>query len=675
MLHYIVISDAKPIASALQKVIETLFAGSEQSGDHRACHVRIINRNCADLLERLNIYNDLADWIESILANGRGMPQQVIACVSVVLDEMKDLDPINHRSSASVIGMLMLTFPEVEWVLGTGAQMPIKDAVSIPMGVNQAQSGKNPSTRDNTPFATPSLVQAVNLMRAGYTPLFDGGGLRNALYSVIRVNNITEAWYLPRRESLAAAIDDERSYAFFNAYVAYRFGFRVYAVTTLNLMQLLLREGPLSITPNIVVEDLHLNFKDREVKYHLSDLKERDKDFKPLANVKLRVIASSGGSTEKEKNNWKKVETYLSERGFVPSGSASESLPQQPSSEEDNRKWWSKIMKPFSGVFHLYKDGGIEFFVKNTKRGKQFVWPPKQENEKTDEGRELGHSCTGVLLVVAERLISRARQLKTAAESVESSVYGAVLSGLACELLGCKTPTSALEALALKHYFEALSECQFYGVQSSVDVQGRLADLKEEVKTIGKCFDKSNSDVAVLNGRAAIVDMLVQLYREQNQFDEEQKCLDEARALHREIRLTEVGLKSRKGNTYSGLHSQFSNRAHEAMVCAGVYVLRYLHFCLRSFSNFLVALAGWTALLTVLCAIVRAVKLTCWPNMGQILKGAVLSFADAVGLFLGLNALTGDGLACALVSTFGIVLGFVHVGILISYLYSVVSRR
>ena len=671
MIQYLIISDVPAVASALQKVISTFFQTNVLPDDTPKVIHKLTLKKEYDLLERVNVYSELVAWIENtILASEDGFPEPVIACASVEIDSIADLDPLTHRGAASILGMLILTFPEIEWVIGNGLQMPIREPVSIPTLPEKGQ----PETGRSDSFSTLTLTQAVELVRAGHSPLFDGRGLRDALYSAIHAKNPAEAWYLPRRESLAAAIDDERSYAFFNAYVAYRFGFRGYAVTTLNLMQLLLSEGPLSITPNIVVEDLHLNFKDREVKYHLSDLKERDKDFKPLANVNLRVIASSGGSTEKEKNNWKKVETYLSELGFVSSDSASESLPQQPSSEEDDRKWWSKIMKPFSGVFDLNKVGGIEFFVKNTKRGKPFVWPPMHSDEKTDKS-EIGHSCTGVLLVVAERLISRARQLKKDADCVESSVYGAVLSGMACELLGCKTPTSALEALALKHYFEALSECQFYGVQSSVDVQGRLSDLEREVEAIGKCFDESNSDVAVLNGRAAIVDMLVQLYREQNQFDEEQKCLDKARALHREIRLTEVGLKSRKGNTCSGLHAQFSNRAQEAMVCAGVYVLRYLHFCLRSFSNFLVALAGWTALLTVLCAIVRAVKLTCWPNIGQILTGAVLSFADAVGLFLGLNALTGDGLACALVSTFGIVLGFVHVGILISYLYSVVSRR
>ena len=53
-------------------------------------------------------------------------------------------------------------------------------------------------------------------------------------------------------------------------------------------------------------------------------------------------------------------------------------------------------------------------------------------------------------------------------------MYGALLALEAQELLANRTPTTALEALAVRHELEVTAECMFYGVEYNFDVRRRL---------------------------------------------------------------------------------------------------------------------------------------------------------------------------------------------------------
>jgi len=698
MIQYIIIADSKPVALSLKKVVSVLF-----TVDNSCVHVKTLNPIFQNLHERLNAYIEVAEWVESVLSSGQGLNKRIVACVSAKVMSVSDMDPMRNprwsdgrASAASVIGMLILSFPEVEWVLGNGMQMPLKDVVPMPLiGSKESVDYAMPAGY-RTSFSSPTLFQAVELMRSGYSPLFDGDGLREVLYSVIKGRIKNEISYLPCRSHLAMAIDDEISYAYFNAYASYRFGFRGYAVSTLKLMELLLN-GDMQRIPTLAVEDLYLNFADRDPKKHISLLEERDKRYEPLKKTSLRIIASSGGGTPEEIKKWSTNEKYLN-------------------LQFESR--WVKIPKPFSGVFDLYEQGKFSVLIENAKKEKSwnFNWPPEEGDSAARMNNNGGHSCVGVLLAISERLIGRARRLQSDASCAVSAVHGAVLSVTACELLGCKTPTIALEALALKHYFEVLAECQFYGIQSTVDVGKRLADLEMEIDVIGKCFEESHRELAVLNGKAAIVDMLVQLYREQNQFDEEQRCLDKARALHQLIRRAEMNVKYpilmrfcnyRSQKTEEDNHQKREDEAKHkvarlslsmnkrglmflafcyrpfvnfflsvikwvvVMTFRGNGFLTYLNFCLRALTNFLKVVAMWMVILTFFCLILK----TGTPYSGTW-TGLFRSGAEAAALFFGANPLSEvKSIPEALVSGLGVTLGFLHMGIFISYIYSIISRK
>ena len=668
MVHYIVISDVPPVALALRKVIKTLFTDDvDVLGQHDCIHVSTIKRDY-DLLARVNAYTELAAWIEEIMAAGQEEPQQVIACVSVLTDKMEDFDPITRHSSASIIGMLILTFPEIEWVVGNGMQMPIKEPVSIRYGTSQSQKEGG----GNGSVFTSTLVQAVNSVLAGHSPLFDGSGLRDALYSVIRVNK-AEAWYLPARRHLALTIDDECSYAHFTAYVAYRFGFRCYALSTLRMMDDLLLIGGTKNCPKLLMEDIYLNFSDRRHGLHLSKLRVRDggnkdRDFKgyqPLSEASLRVIISSGGG---EEETWKDNLAYLNSKFSCIEGKMTASLEKMCK----DKRWWVRLNKPFSGVFDLYKQSRMNELIKKLNKNVSvscFKWPPDKSRKPSDG--KVSHSCAGALRVVAERLVERAEWMQSQVHGAVSAVHGAILSTMACELLGCRTPTVALEALSLKHYFEALAECQFYGVQSTVDVRRRLVDLGNEVGIIGECFDSDHRDVAVLNGKAAIVDVLVQLYREQNQFDEEQACLYVARKWHRKAH--RKGIWMQCSDSANSWLQKIRCGARGVITLPANWLLWYLHLCLRSLSTFLLILLGWVVFWSVICLLMRHQD----PVVGGALtvSQTMTALAEGFGLMFGANTLTGLSGCFELVNVFGVLTSFVHVGIFITYLYSIGSRR
>ncbi len=342
-------------------------------------------------------------------------------------------------------------------------------------------------------------------------PLMDGYGLREHVRQLARGNATNTATYLPERHCWAAALDDEKSYAYFNAYTAYRFGLRAFPIRHRRTAESLIAakgnvaaiRGDLSAT----FEDIFLNFPDRENDIHYSDLaRDRRETFVGLSLAGWRIFVSSSqtqvGTDDRRERN----------RDYIQAGA-------------NARLGAREVRKPLSGMFDLWQKSGLDralewsYFAPDGKelrvrgRGDKFLWPPPLETLGEEEAT--GHGSPGTLLMVAEHLIHRANRLMDAGvNSVVEAVRGAVLATDALELLGDRTPTTAIEALGLKHRFEMLAECQFSGVEYHLRIKDRLSEIKTETRILAGWFHPEGAEGAAMNAEMFILNHLVRILRE-----------------------------------------------------------------------------------------------------------------------------------------------------------------
>lgn len=570
-------------------------------------------------------FGSLCDWLEAEIetaTNHQGLPELMVLTDFAgygALNASK-LNPVMHHGWATVLGMLVLGFPEVHWVLAAGGPQQLDEKL----------------IRLHHASETGHLEKLLRRSAFGFCPLFDAGALRHLIRQGLdQSSNVPVRVKLPLRKELAAAIDEEQSYAFFHAYTAYRFGFRCQVIMTMAGMKASLKgDAP---QPKLVFEDVFLHFPDNSPK-NFSNLRERDRKrddrndplgLTHLANASYRILVTSGHHHGQDEEARRDNPIYL--RAL-----------------RDNGQWNHELQKPLGGMFNLWKESKLEQNLRGgSRRGLApgFEWPLRHQ---ANEG---GHSAPGRLLVIADRLIARAERMLAEIRTVPQAVYGAVLATDALELLGGKTPTTSLEALMLRHQFEALAECQFVGTQHHVDVKSRITDLVIEVDSLAFWFGKTarSRKVARWNAELAILNKLINVFSEHNQFDEDQKLQVRARRLHRKLWL------------------------HERPLLKPLEIVPwYVEKLLASVPIFLLAIAGWILIMGLLFHFVKAPDVT----VGQ-------GIADAFSSFLGVQPPADDklwnsehgwnGPFCLIAAT--IALGFLHLGIFISHLYSIVTRK
>lgn len=262
-----------------------------------------------------------------------------------------------------------------------------------------------------------------------------------------------------------------------------------------------------------------------------------------------------------------------------------------------------------------------------------------------------GHSAPGRLLAVAERLIRRAEQVLENARSVPEAITGAMLALEAQECLGNRTPTTSLEALSLKHRLEVRAECMFSGVDYNIDVKSRFREVERDVRSIGRWLRPNTRTLATLSSEVSIVSSVLLTFREFNQFDEEQECQNRIRHLNR--------------------HIWFCRNRVWAWV---FYPVRWYFDCLLgSVPVFGAAIILWLGVFTFLFAQMSGMSET---------HGGSHPFLDAMTSFVGMQPAHDDPKAIlfayfsvASLNALAIGLGFVHLGVFVSHLYSIISRR
>lgn len=619
MPRYLILAQSEATANALGAWLELLGEKPLNPDDPR----RIICDRPAEREGAVDAYETLVRRIE-VAARGnedRVPLNQVIALVDTV--RPSGLSAVEEGGNwDNLIAMLIPTFPEIRWVFG------------VVTGEDKA------SCWSETIEPHHNLLSLLNPIRRD--PLFDPSGLRDWVRA--RTNDglkkAVDDLELLTRSEMAAAIDEEISYSYLHSYVAYRFGCRADVVTTWALMNKQFTEKGKSHGYWLLLEDMSLNFPDRESRKHLLRLADERAQHCPqldstdanLEKSEYRILVT--GQTRPNDDALARNRAYLRSKAYGKG---------------------KVVLKPASGMFDLWEKAGL--FRKrpgsrrlgNAGNAPGFYWPPGPPGYADEATGHTGHGAPGKLLLVAEVLIRRAEALLKKVECVGDAVQGAVLATDALELTGGRTPTTAIEALSLKHRFEVLAECQFSGVEYHIKIKPRIEEIALETRAISLWFHKRQRASAVLNAQMHILNQLVRILREYNQFDEEKMCFNWIRYLHNSLWMRQKPLRF-------------------------IFwpILRYTEFLLNSFGKFSIAIIGWVGVLTLLYCLLSLPLKTESP----LPVAGFNPFWEAFHRFFNHTMPpSGGGILWSMLTVIGVIAGIGHIGIFISYMYTLVARK
>lgn len=521
-----------------------------------------------------------------------------------------------------LLSWLVLAWPEVRWTF---------------------LAPPNMQRESNDIMPHPHYFDSVcdQLLRPGDTyqqsTMFDPAGLRNA----IRVAcGLSEEMTSPlphwRRDWSAVSIDEEPDYVMLHAYAAYRSGGLCWQVDTLKALKGLFGEGGLLQEngegkehrtglrfPDVSLEDLFMNFPDKDHNTHLSKDEERAKHAPVLQKIANRYLITVGHGRVRGKK-------------------------RKPPRREDWKNCRRVIYKPTAGLHDLIvraqlKFGGRYSFENQVERlGRRLSTLSEGLNgEKDVPGKESGHSAPGRLMRIAEDLTVRAELIAKDVVSTEDALHAALLALEAKELLGGATPTMSLQALGLQHRMEVVAECLCLGVQYDFEVENRFREIEREVRIICRWFRGGRERrSAELSAMTTIIGDLARTFRDNSQFDEEIACLNKLRSL--------------KG---------WSLIQREPYWTPLIPIYFYFAFLLASIRNFVIVLALWAVIFTL----IKCCFLQPDPDLGK-----------ALGETMGAMFFNYQGESSEGASAFEMVVGgwtLVHLGVFFGHVHSMLMRR
>lgn len=592
--------------------------------------------------EAISAYELLVRRIEQAVKTEDGtIPlNEVVVLVDSVSPDML-IATYERWSWENLLALLILSFPEIHWAFG---------------GLLE-KSGKFPDGHTLDTLWT----------RCQRNPLLDPTGLRGWVRSQTNKNleQSGDDLKLVERKKMAVAIDEERSYAYLNAYTSYRFGCRADMVTTWALMKELFGSDDTSSHGYwLLLEDMSLNFADKPKDVHLLRLAEYPDEVtgKPQGRA---VWCPKLNSSKVREGSGKAVEDS-GYRVLVTTGQARDktTFPNNQNylrAKKEGTGTW--VLKPSKGIFGLWRDPQFlrkRSLFKNARKEVDFEWPPDLPHPDPTLRKFLvwlsrkrdnkGHGSPGKLLLVADTLIRRSRGLLVKTDSVEAAIQGAVLATDALELTGGRTPTSAVDALTLKHHFEVLAECQFAGVAHQINTTWRWKDIDAETESISRWFQQKGVGKAKLSARMHVLNRLVRVFREHNKFDEEQQCMIRARNVHNSLWL----------------------KKHPLCLLL-MPPLRYFELLMRSVPCFLLSLLIWVAAFGWLF-MWSASYPTYWHGLFDAASSIFAVSAPAPHQLSPSDHLQIPSLYAAAVCG-AILTGLVHLGVFVSHLYTIVSRK
>jgi hypothetical protein len=436
-----------------------------------------------------------------------------------------------------------------------------------------------------------------------------------------------EGYQLPVRQELAALIDEETEFAFLHAYAAYRYGFRADVITSWNLMKNRFGEGGENGAHHysLLVEDMRLGFPDKPAKVHLSRLKERA-EYCPLLDDDrdrsqwrfLITTGQMGSDKDLVKNNSDYLKRKVSGRGGV-------------------------LYKPLGGIADLWEKMGLYVELSEGRRlgnALGFIWPPSFN----EDGIYEGHGSPGTLTLIATTLLWRANAIKKSASSAAELIRGAVLALDAAEFLSGKTPSTALSAITLRSDLEARAECAFVGAGYHFSLKMRLKELDAEVLSVTRWYHEDVRQRSTLAARVSLLNSLVLVFNEAGRMEEELTCLVALRRFNRKL-------------------SAPKNLNPLAWLVHGL--LSYGEWLLASFPRLIMLTVFW---------VTGFVAVGWWLQHSSLESHPIHTTSNVILWFFGNPDTTGVK-SIEVLSWFVVITGAFHVGVLIAYLYSLISRK
>ncbi len=560
----------------------------------------------------------IRSWLEGLFENDAIEMKHTLAFLDLPLVDCSAILG-SGNSAGGLLSMLYLAFPEIYWFLLT----PIEEVNTDECLDSEAfehfhvlKSGKPELNLDTL----------VEKFLHGYTTMFDPSGFRGHIVKqTLHYMNqtgediLSERPFSCKREKKALIVDEELGYSFLHSYVGYKMGYRAMLVSTKSILDAVskLQEKEEKNAFDISFEDICLSFPDHKITNDLADREEEDEQKKGgvkyyfFQRILKRIFITIGEKKELKQKN-REYRKKLKAAGKLD--------------------FYKILYKPYAGIFNLIKSAKL-------KSRKIKLKSPKIESVT-------GHSAPGRFGMIADCLINRCKRVLNQANSSIDAVYAAMLALQAQEILGGRTATLSIESISLKHQAEVKAECMFYGVEHNFDVKSRFKEIEKELEIIGKWFNKSTRDIMIFNSELNIINELARVFRQYSQFDEEQSCLNRVRSISRKIYF--------KRNKFWGWL---------------ISPLRwYFEFLVGSLARFLAAIILWPTLFTFIYYFISD------PGNRDALKNA---FIYSINSFFALQVTTNNGFSQmpSLLAIIPILLGFFHLGIFISHLYTIVSRR
>ncbi|MGQ0698809.1 MAG: hypothetical protein ACT4PZ_11275 [Panacagrimonas sp.] len=339
-----------------------------------------------------------------------------------------------------------------------------------------------------SPLDRPGLEATLARFAHGMRCWFDPTGLRtlvkNRFLGTLFGNSTNwsttddkRSELLKRLEQVAVAIDEEREFAMFNAYAAWKYGRRAWVVTTYRDFH----EHPLwfslpagrgkeiddkEIDDVIVLRDVDLRFPDVP-------------DGPDGADVRARLQDIDSAQWKKSDGTPKLADTW---RARAVSGEVSvvdvdrtganlfvgQNLRLGQKKEGEDPPDYLGLQKPVSSIYDFRlilgpKDRSAPSSVVACLRG-------------VISGDAIaGHGAPYLNLAIAESLLE---QSKRSRDSSSACIIGALLASEAYEMLLGMSKTTALEALLEMHRAEVAAEVAFPGVRSGLSIKERRHDLE-----------------------------------------------------------------------------------------------------------------------------------------------------------------------------------------------------
>jgi hypothetical protein len=441
----------------------------------------------------LAAFNEISDAVEKLMETDGAFERRRIVLVQ---DNgggrgdafFNDFVATNYTAWRHLCALLVMTFPDILWVFGTGE---VTKAAFQKRGFGlHAVTGKDTGR---------ALGDLIYLRDVGFEPLFDPTGLRafvkersyEAIETMFRKEN--GKIVCARRSQLAIVIDDEAEVAAGVSYVHYKRGYRVQTVTSEALLK---RDLPLP-SPSRSAESYTIAFPDSD----RPTLRSGPQDIESQCPALAALVAAQ------------RIVFTIDDH-----------KPQDPCSAGDANH--VLLNAPFEGFAGLATSFGLD------DAPQDFDWPPSHVERGHVPGR---HAVPGFMVSGARRLLNRLDAHPKAPAHVRC-----MFALEAQELLLNRLPSLSLSAQQARMASEIRLEMQLPTIfgrsdgSAVSDLKPRFAEVESECASILSVVymqSAKRKERLLSLFQSQLVGVMIDEFRRSYHFHEELSCLRKQREL------------------------------------------------------------------------------------------------------------------------------------------------